>query len=807
MSKLDRLRVNYLERPIGIGNDLCFSWEFEGKQTNYTLIIKHQATEIYHSGTCKGNKNFVHVSLPLTSKTQYQWSVEVQDEGGALYCANSTFETAFVNCDFIADFITMPTPKTKDEVSAFAFAKDFDVNSDLKRARLYIVGLGAQRTKLNGVDIAPNDRLLTPTTNYDKTIIYNTYDITPLLKQGKNKIEVIVGNGFFNDATKNAWEFDQCPWRNKPMLKAQVHLEYENGESVCVNTDETWKVTDKTPIVFNNFRSGICYDARIQPAQQDYVNAIKASTPKGRLVPLEQHPVRIVKAFQPADFWKVENGYVFDAGENTSGFCNLKVKGSIGNKITLLYGEKLHEDKTVDQSNINCYVYNYPSQVHSYIIGSNEEETFSPDFTYCGFRYVQVEGLEYEPTLDTLTVCECRQDMPLRGHFECSDELINKIEQLCRHSAITNFHWIPTDCPHREKNGWTGDAQLSCEQMLFHYEAMTSYKKWLRDIADAQNEQGKLPGIVPTGGWGFAWGNGPAWDAALFEIPYQIYLFEDDTSILEMMYPTMEKYLSYLATRCENGIVAYGLGDWCPPNSKDADGHDCPVKITDTAIYISFLKKMTTISQVLGKSENAKEYEAKAQEITQAFLREFVDLDATRVESDSQTAYLTVLYHHLMPQQYAQAFANRLHELLVTNNMQHTCGIIGFKYLFTVLSDYGYMDTAFQIATQTTYPSIGLWIAHGATALYEMWQENQSLNHHMYSSISDWFYKYLAGIQIVKPGFEEIRIRKELPTKLDYVEASFHSIRGNISVFKRRLQTGEINCEVIVPEGIQYAIV
>lgn len=805
---LQNLKVNHLHSPIGVGDTVCFSWETAKKQKAYQLIVSTESDTVYDSGYVISSTNFVNPNFPLQSTAEYHWTIDVQTETGEMLHSSSTFETAFINQDdFSGDFITFDTTKTKDEVSAFHFRKAFHVTHPLKKARLFIVGLGCQRTYINDADICKDDILLTPTTNSNHTVIYNTYDIASFVSNGDNQIDVIVGNGFFNDFSKNDWNFADASWRDKPMLKACIILTLENGQEEVIATDSSWLVTDHTPITFNNFRCGIYCDARIKTSPEDFRPAILATNPKGNLYPLEDHPVRIVRRFQPMSFWKVGDSYIFDAGINTSGVCELNIQGRIGQEITLSYVERLYDDKTVDLSTINCYVSSHPSQVHKYIIGSNEDEHFLPDFTYCGFRYVQVDGLEKAPTDNLITICEAYQDLPIRGKFECSNELINTIYHLAKHSASTNFHWMPTDCPHREKNGWTGDAQVSCEQFLFNFEATASYKRWLRDIAFAQAENGKLPGIIPTGGWGYHWGNGPAWDAALFVLTYNAYLYDNDTDILKKMLPTMEKYLEYLASVSNNHIVNIGLGDWCPPNSEESHLYDCPVDITDTGYYYMFINITQQIYQILGNSEMARQMETQKEEIRLAFLNTFVDLDKIEILSNSQTAYACALYHNIIPKNKAQLFADKLYKTLEENSFAHTCGMLGFKYLFTVLSKYGYLNTAYKIASQTTYPSIGYWIKNGATSLYERWQEYQSLNHHMFSSIGDWFFKYLGGIQIVSAGFEEVGIFADLPDDLDFVKVEYHSTRGIIRVEKTRDINGMVSCNVVAPPSIKWHLI
>lgn len=806
-NRITRMRVNGMDRPLGVGGTLLFQWEYAGEQEAYRIEVTQEGKGVCDTGFVQSDSRSAAPQMALRSCTEYVWTVTLRQPDGEEVSASQHMETAFLIADdFEGSYITCDSPLTKDDSPAFLFRRDFVVDRPLEKARLYLAGLGCARAFLDGEDICPEERLLTPTTNYDRTVCYRVYDVTRLVRQGKNRLQVLCGNGFFNDATENSWDFNACPWRDTPMLKAQLRLSFTDGAAQVLCTDTSWLATDKTPVTFNNFRSGIAYDARIKPSDADFVPAIPAKAPGGELVPTQQAPVRIRKAFPPTRVWQVGDTWMFDAGVNTAGYARLRLRGQPGQKLTLSYGERLTPEGTLDNISISSHVHSHPSQVHTYVCTGGDEE-WTPDFTYCGYRYIQVEGLLSPPAEDFLTMLEVCQDFPQRGEFSCSNPLLNRIFELCLHSTRTNFHWIPTDCPHREKNGWTGDAQLSCEQLLFSFDGADAYRKWLRDICDAMTDEGQLPGIVPTGGWGYSWGNGPAWDAALFVLPWNVYLFEGDVEILRQTAPYMKRYFDYLSSRAQDDIVAIGLGDWCPPDTIDAGGHQCPLAITDTAYYYSFAETLAKVCAVLGDDTQHKTYQAKADAIAQAFRKRFVDLEHTGIESGSQTAYACALYFGLIPQEYAQSFADALAKKIRENGCHHTCGILGFKYLFNVLSRYGYSDLAYEVATRTDYPSIGLWIHNGATSLYERWQETDSLNHHMYASIADWFYHSLAGITMTGPGFSDVTIAPVAPDGLDWVRCSLHTPRGELRVAWERGVDNRVHVRVDAPPSIRCTIV
>lgn len=349
-------------------------------------------------------------------------------------------------------------------------------------------------------------------------------------------------------------------------------------------------------------------------------------------------------------------------------------------------------------------------------------ETWEPRFTYHGFQYIQVTGFPGIPTIDSLCGRVVHTAFESLGSFECSNELLNKIQQCARWSTLTNYHGIPTDCPHREKNGWTGDAALSAEQVLLNFNPMTAYIKWLQDFKDIQRPSGQLPGIVPTGGWGFNWGS------AVLLIPWCLYVYCGDVSVLENMYDSMKNYVDFMTSMADEHIVDFGLGDWCPPTG-GFDVYKCPSAVTDTAYYY-------------GK------------------LVEQVEVQGRHID----------------------------------------CGILGAKYVMHLLTGLGRADLAYIIATQTTFPGWGHWIVQGATSLWETWEGDASRNHHMFSDISAWFYKGLAGINPDpgEPGFKHIIFRPNPVEGLEWVRSSHECMYGTI-ICNWKVNAREFSIQVTVP--------
>ncbi len=447
-------------------------------------------------------------------------------------------------------------------------------------------------------------------------------------------------------------------------------------------------------------------------------------------------------------------------GRNIAGWARLRVNGPAGTTIQMRYAEKLGPDRDIDQANIDSLTKTDMFQTDTYILKGTGVETYEPRFNYHGFQYVQVTGLPGEATTDMLEGRVVHTDLEQTGSFECSNELLNRIQRAAIASTVGNYHGMPTDCPHREKNGWTGDAQLSAEQVLLNFDPATAYTKWMDDFVDCQRPSGAFPGIVPTGGWGYNWGAGPAWDSAYILIPWYLYLYKGDLGILDRHYDGMKKYLNFLGGLATDHIVHFGLGDWCPPKS-DTEERRAPAELTNTAYYYVDACIVSRIASLLGKKTEARRFEALAKKIKAAARKRYYDKRNGRFAPRSQTAIACFLYQGLVEPDELKAFGTMLLEEVAACNDHLDCGILGTKYLLNVLTELGHAEIAYRIATQRDYPSWGFWLQQGATTLWESWDGKASRNHHMFSDISAWFYKTLAGIlpDPESPGFKHVIVK------------------------------------------------
>ena len=455
-------------------------------------------------------------------------------------------------------------------------------------------------------------------TRYDAECMYLVYDVLSLIRDGENAIGVILGNGWYNCFAEDPWNTRAASWRHVPKLILELHLFYEDGRHETVLSDPTWKAS-KGPITFNGIRNGEFYDARLElgawtlPDYDDSAwNGTKIiKSPGGLLVAMEMEPIRVRKVIGAKKMWKSANGYVFDIGQNQAGVGHFKVRGSAGTEIKFRYSDVLTEDGEIDVSAIGCFVRSGEFQTDKYIKKSDEEEEWNAIFTYHGFQYIEMSGIDYEPQLSdvcAMTLCTDVEDI---GMFSCSDELLGKVQQLCRWATISNMHSIPTDCPHREKNGWTGDVSLSSEQMLTNFGTRAFLSKWSRDMRISQRPAGQIPCVVPSTGWGYYGLMGPDWSSALINVPYNIYLYNGDIDILRRNYDAIKRNCDFMESMTVDYTLDYGTGDWCAPFEGPAIGknmgaYKCPVEVSDTGFFYKAAMTFVKMANLFGRPDVAE---------------------------------------------------------------------------------------------------------------------------------------------------------------------------------------------------------
>lgn len=687
------------------------------------------------------------------------------------------------------------------------FRKTFTIGKPVRRATAYVTGLGYYEMRLNGDKVG--DHVLDPAfTRYDKRVLYSTYDVTEKVRQGNNALAVMLGNGWYNMHTRATWNFDQSPWRGEPRMLLHLRVEQANGSVRTIVSDETWKASTG-PIVLDSIRAGEVYDARLEMRGWDsagfddrnWASAKVAESPGGVLRAQMIPPLRVTKTIKPVLVREGRPGtFLYDLGQNIAGWIRLRVSGSAGTRVTLRYGERLCEDGSLDRDNISKFLFAGPFQQDTYILRGGGREIWEPRFVYHGFRYVEVKGFPGKPTLENTEGRVVHTDFEPAGQFRCSDELLNRIQSLTSWSFRGNFHGYPTDCPHREKNGWTGDAHLAAEQAMFNWQCASAYTKWVNDILDEQQDSGEIACINPTSGWGYRL-NGPAWDSACVVIPWYVYLYRGDRRILETHYESMKCYVDFVASKSPGHIADFGLGDWMPANTST------PRDVTSTAYFYVDTLLVTRVAELLGRKEDAARYKELAGKIRAAFNQKYY-LGDGRYANGSQTALSCALFQDLAEPAERRRVVARLVEAVHAREDHLDVGILGAKYLFNTLSDYGQHELACRIATRKTLPSYGHWIEQGATTLWEDWGGRRSRNHIAFGDISAWMYKYISGIRIDprQPGFKHVTIHPLPPADMAWAEARHNSMYGPIRTRWERT-SGSLVVQVSLPPNTTATVI
>jgi alpha-L-rhamnosidase len=838
---IEKLSVEYLSNPVGIDVvEPRFSWIIESKehnvyQTAYQILVasspeklNEKAADIWNSDKVQSANSVLipYAGKALSSGQKCYWKVLVWDqknrraasteiafwEMGLL--AKNDWKGKWISAPKVYDwqkFVTqrkqlIKEGKEENPDPAPQFRNAFSVSKKVAKARLYISGVGYNVPYLNGQKVG--DHVLDAAfTRYDKTVLYSTYDVTSNLQPGENVLGVVLGNGWYNMITKSVWGFDHASWRNAPALLAQLEIVFTDGSRQVISTDESWKVAPG-PIVFNSIRQGEFYDATKETPgwnkagfnDKQWYQPLVVSGPAGKLKAQMIQPIKITETIVPKKITEPKPGiYVLDLKKNIAGFAQIKIEAPAGTEITIKYGERLSNDGRVDQRDIAQHVAGGLVQTDKYICKGGGIEIWHPSFVYHGFQYIEVSGLPAKPGAETITGKVIHSAFESAGTFECSNELFNKIQQNALVSYESNFMGYPTDCPQREKNGWTGDAHLAAEMGLYNFKAQNGYTKWLEDIADEQRPSGELSAIVPSSGWGYFWGNGPAWDNAMVLIPWYLYQYSGDQRILQQMYPHIKKYVDYLSTRAQDHIIKFGLGDWAPAKTKT------PVEITSTAYYYIDAVLAAKMAAIFGYNEDQKKYAALATQIRDAFNKQFYRGNGIYDEG-SQAGLACALYQDMASD--SDETINALVSAVRKNDDHLDCGILGTKYLLHALSDNGRSDVAYKIVNQRSFPSWGYWMDQGATTLWEQWDGSESRNHIMFGDVSAWFYKNLAGIapHDAQPGFKLISFRPYFPPDLKWVKATHQSMYGEIKASWIR-KGKSINYTITIPANTTGEIV
>ena len=737
---------------------------------------------------------------------------------------------------------------TRCEIASPAFEKTFTVKKPVASAVLHVTGVGYYEASLNGEKIG--SKVLDPVpTAYDHRVLYSTYRLDGCLKEGDNKLGLLVGHGWYDVRAFATWNFNVAPWRDFPRAIAQLEIVYKDGSRETVATDKTWRQV-KSPIGFDCIREGEvigAYDPSMPDFEKRAICAAEVPAPKGILMSENCHASEIVRTLKPKSIKDLGGGsYMVEFPENIAGWIRLVLRGQKkGDIVVVRYDERVEKDMTPavesardglghstppkDKSFETRFIdhhFRYTAshrvcakdaamQTDRYVSSGTDGETYEPRFTYNGFQYVLLKGLRKAPNPEDVTACVIRTAFPVIGSFECSDETFNTLMKMGEKAYFSNFaNGYPTDCPHREKNGWTGDASIASELAQYCFENTAAYEKWLTDVCDTQRPDGNLCCIVPTSGWGFLWGNGPAWDSALPVISWNLWNYRNDRKIIDAMYEPLKRYLAYTATLADaDGLVKHGLGDWVPVNRS----HMPATELTSSCFYYQALRIASEIAKVKGLEEDSKKYGSLAVKTKNGINKKYYKGNGV-YDNGGQTAQAFPLAHGIVPGSERKAVEAKLVESVEKTDCHVDMGLLGSKYVFRTLSEIGRSDLAFKMLVNPTSPSMVDWINKGGTTLWEDWEDGSSRNHIMFGDFMAWAYQYLAGIRLPEAegstsavrlvpvrGFKEFVVEPAFIGELDCVSASVDGPYGKISSSWKR-ENGKVVLDVTVPPNTSATV-
>ena len=699
-----------------------------------------------------------------------------------------------------------------DWVAAPYMRRDFHLSKLPEKAELTVCALGFYELYVNGKRITKGH--LSPyIVNPNQVLPYDTYDVSALLQKGENVVAFLLGNGMQNAFGGFIWNFDKASYLSAPKLAFALEL-IDGSEKTVIEADEE-VLCHPSPVVFDDLRYGEKYDANKEVKDwnlvgcdlSEWTHPIHRSTNSGTPILCDNRPIVATGELKAISVTPVDGGYLYDFGVNVVGLTRLSIKGEKGQHIVIDHSELLENGKISFKS----IMFNHPHLAHlnpyvqrtEYTCRGEGTEEYTPHFTYYGFRYAFVTGItEEQATPELLTYVVMNTDLGDRGDFSCSNEVLNTLQQMTRRSTLGNFQHFPNDCPHREKNGWTADAALSAEQTLLNFEPEDNYLMWEKCIVRAMNEEGALPGIVPTSGWGFHWGNGPAWDSVLIYLPYFTAVLRDDLRVAEEAKEAMVRYFRYLTTRCdERGLLEIGLGDWCPANPE----YTAPLIFTDSTISYDLANKAAYLYERMGMPEEAEYCLNFATKMRSAIRKHLLeDTKTMRFMSGHQTLQSMAIFYGLCDskEEKEKALAVLLEEIHKQDDHMGV-GVLGGRVIFRVLCDYGYEDLAIKMITRSDAPSYGVMIADGLTTLAENVREPYgSCNHHFWGDISALMIEYFAGIR-PNPNLQNannIDIRPLFSTDMQHAKAYYTAPAGRVEVEWER-EGDTVKMQLTYPQG------
>lgn len=830
------------------------SWQLVSKALNvsqsaYQVLVasseeKLQKNEgdIWDSGKVISTKNLQinYSGNPLKSEAKYFWKVKVwnQKKKASNWSRPAFFRIAPSAADLNPTWIGAITKanshlpegrnfhvatfkKEKKEAiikavdslarKSIMLRKAFTASKKIKEAVVYISGLGHYELTINNKKIG-NSEFAPLWTDYDKTVHYNTYELgAEELQNGENVIGVLLGNGMYNMVAERYAKFFVS--FGPPTLFFKMKLIYKDGSQEIIKSDGSWKYSE-SPITYNSIFGGEDYNANLEQKgwntagfkEESWKKVVVQEAPKGKLTSQIAPPITIEKQYGIKEVKTIKPGtFVFNMGQNLSGFPTIKVTGKKGQTVRAWVGEGLNDDGTVGQGRSGKPYY------YQYTLKGEGTEEWQPKFSYYGFQYVQIENVNYKDVknADAPTILDIKSNFIYNsageaGVFECSNEIFNKAHELINNAIKSNFQSVFTDCPHREKLGWLEEAHLNGPGLIFNYNLETYIPSMMQNIADAQRENGLIPAVVPEYVvFGGDFTDSPEWGVAGVILPWMYYEYYGDASLLEKYYPVMKKYVDYLTSTSKTHIVSHGLGDWYDYGDHPAGySKNSPIALSATSHYYYGANLLAKAAKLLNKKDDFSRYESLATAIKNAFNTEFFNAATKQYGTGSQFSNAVPVFMDIVAPQYKTEVMRNLLEDIKTRGYRLTTGDVGNRYLFQALAQNGENEVMYKMHNHYDAPGYGFQIKFGLTTLTEQWdpRKGNSWNHFMMGQIEEWFYQSLAGIvpDAENPGFKHFFIQPEIVGDMTFVKANYKSVYGTIvSAWEKK--EGKVILEIVIP--------
>lgn len=785
MVSFENLTCNGRVNPCGTGLDILLQWSYRGGgrsavQTSYEITVFSDGKQVYNSG--KVMSDDMQCIIPescLKAETLYSWTLETEIDGQTLISASNNFETA---TDSLSESHYL-TSALENDPPASAFARDIEIKTMPVSARLYVTGLGFIHASLNEMPVT-EARMLPPNTPYRQRCLFESFDITELLHEGNNRLVITVGCGYNMDYSQWGYRYD-----NKKGIRALIVLRYTDKSEERIVTDDKW-YTVPTGFRENSLYGGETFDARVRDdgTVRNPVSVSDGCAPAGVLCPDEMPPVLPVRYLSPVNQWKSDDGAViFDFGENIAGAAEIELSASAGSEIVLRHSEMIDKNGEMNYKTNRAAL-----ATDRYICSGKSRETWSPVFTYHGFRYVKAYGTENCADFEIRAV-QFSAESDVTGHFSCSDPTVNRIHKLSVNSMQANHMGIPTDCPVRdERTPCMMDSQMyERSAMLNFMTAYPYYRKWLDDVCFDRPASGN-----------------PDWHGDVFSLVRHIMEISGDIRPAIRHYDALIGLLHFYTENWDKGLWTKGYGDWCAPNEGTWESYFSSVTSVETSLMYWDFALMYTVAGLLGRTEDAEWIKEKIDTIRTAFEKECLKEDGS-VNGGRQAELCTPLYYGLIddPQKKACVSA-RLSKLVRTEGTFDT-GAYGTPAIGEALSDNGYVDDYYSLLTQTEYPGYGWQIANGATSLWEQWAYDGSMHSHshaFYAGADASFYRIFCGIRPTGNGFRHVKIAPNLPERMSFAECTLKTVSGTFRVNVEKISEG-FSISLTIPPNTDAEVV